>query len=103
MNLIDQLNRIDRIDQLIRLKNTGTAKELAEKLAISERQVYNIINILRFELNAPIEYNKESESYIYKEAVKFKYGFLPIRHNEMNEIVGGGYFLNIFLTEILFQ
>ncbi|WP_234570009.1 hypothetical protein [Rhodohalobacter sp. 614A] len=37
MALYNYLNRIERLDVLIRQKRTGPLKELAEKLGISER------------------------------------------------------------------
>ena len=67
MNLIEQIHRIERLDQLIRLKATGSPAELADKLAISNRQLFNLISLLRNEFNAPVKYDSECNSYIYSE------------------------------------
>lgn len=64
MNLPDQLSRLERLDQLIRLKATGTPAELARKLEVCERTVYYLIRILK-ERDNPVFYDKERQSYCY--------------------------------------
>jgi DNA-binding CsgD family transcriptional regulator len=64
MNFHDQLSRLERLDQLIRLKATGTPAELARKLDVSERTVYYLIRNLK-ERDKPVFYDKERQSYCY--------------------------------------
>jgi predicted DNA-binding transcriptional regulator YafY len=68
------IERLQRIDYFIRTKSTGTPKEFAVKLDVSERQLYKYIKNLK-ELGAPIKYCKISNSYYYDSngyfAVKF--------------------------------
>lgn len=71
------LSQIDRINTLIKRKSTGTPKELAEKLKISERTLYNYINIMK-ELGAPIKYSKSRCSYYYEVQGSFIVKFTPI-------------------------
>ncbi len=59
-----QINRLQQIDQLIRQKRTGNADELAYKLEISRRQVYNWLDEFKG-LGLEIEYNREIKSYVY--------------------------------------
>ena len=59
-----QLNRLQQIDQLIRQKRTGNAQELAEKMKISRRQVYNWLDELKA-FGLEIEYNRQIRSYVY--------------------------------------
>ncbi|QHS61891.1 HTH domain-containing protein [Chitinophaga agri] len=66
----DIFDRIRRIDLLIRMKGTGTAAELAERLGISRAQVYEYINLMKG-LGAPIKYCKYRQSYFYNEEGKF--------------------------------
>jgi predicted DNA-binding transcriptional regulator YafY len=70
------IERLQSIDYYIRTKSTGTPKEFAEKLRVSERQLYKYLKNLK-ELGAPIKYNKNSRSYYYDckgfFAVKFIY------------------------------
>ncbi len=56
---------IIRIHELITTKQTGTPKELAEKLELSERTVYNYVAYMREELQAPIVYDLILSSYCY--------------------------------------
>ena len=58
---------IIRIHELITTRQTGTPKELAEKLELSERTVYNYIAYMREELKAPIVYNTALCNYCYEE------------------------------------
>ncbi len=62
-NIFDKLRRIDK---LINMRATGTPKQLAAKMGISERHLYNYLNIMKNDLDIPIKYNKLSQSYIYK-------------------------------------
>jgi predicted DNA-binding transcriptional regulator YafY len=64
MPAIKFINRLKKIDQLIKLKATGSPKQLAEKLEITERQVYNYLDNLK-ELGADIKFDKLKNSYTY--------------------------------------
>jgi len=50
---------IIRIHELITRRQTGTPKELAEKLEVSERTVYSYVAYMREELKAPIVYERK--------------------------------------------
>ena len=64
---------IIRIHKLITTRQTGTPKELAEKLELSERTVYNYIAYMREELKAPIVYNAALSNYCYEEDCKLSF------------------------------
>jgi len=85
MSLIEQLKQIERIDNLVRKKATGTPKELSNRINVSERQVYNIINLMK-DMGAPIFFCTYNRSYCYKKDVIFKFGFLT---ESRNKIRGG--------------
>lgn len=55
-----------RIDELIRTKLTGTPKQLAQKLEISERSVHYYIAFMKNEMKAPIVYDSKNETYLYE-------------------------------------
>lgn len=74
--MVQYIDRIQRIDQMIRRKATGTPKQLAKKLNISERLVYQSLSYMR-EMGAPITYCPHSESYVYTKNVHFDVGFKP--------------------------
>ena len=65
MHLLNQLERLTYIDWLIRLKATGTPKQLAAKLEVSVVTVYRTIAMLKNEMKAPIVYCKHCRGYKY--------------------------------------
>jgi transcriptional antiterminator len=42
----DSFKQLDRLHTLVKLKSTGSPKELALKLGVSERTVYRLLNDL---------------------------------------------------------
>ena len=90
MNVIEIKDKIDKIDQLIKLKATGTPKVLAKKLNTTERTVYRIIKQLK-EMGCPIYYDKERKSYCYKQQGKLVFKFISKdTDNKVIEKMGGG-------------
>ncbi|MFA6924155.1 MAG: HTH domain-containing protein [Bacteroidales bacterium] len=55
--------RLKRLVAIIKLKNSGNAETIAKRFDISGRQVYNDINYLKTEYNAPIVFNRSINSY----------------------------------------
>ena len=71
MKFLEEIERLKRLDQLIRLKATGTPAQLASRLHVSERTVYNEILTLRL-LGAPVEFCKVRNSYFYSYEVEVR-------------------------------
>lgn len=102
---------IERIDQLIRLRATGSPQEFAEKLEISERQVYRLITHLK-EIGCPVVYDKSLCSYKYEVEGELKFEFCPklnknntaqtIDKTDMRNIKGG-FCENTLLTDRRWQ
>jgi len=67
--------RLNRIDHLIRIKGTGTPGELAEKIGMSERSMYEYIRLMK-EFGAPVVYSRARKSYYYLEDGSFTIRFL---------------------------
>jgi len=65
MKSMDLLPILCRMDQLIRLKATGCPAEFANKIRISERTLYNYLQIL-IDFGAKLHYNKYCCSYEYE-------------------------------------
>lgn len=84
MRLLEKIRQIERIHDLIKRKSTGTPKELATRLHISERAVYCCIDLMK-KMNAPIYYCHSKKSYCYENQVQFSFGFISDQHS----IVGG--------------
>lgn len=75
MKFLEQLQRLDRLDQLIRLKATGSADSIATRLEVSRRTVYNLIEVLKV-LGAEIAYCQNRESFYYLNEVQFDFSIL---------------------------
>lgn len=74
MSLTKYINRIDQIDQLIRMKATGNPENFAEKLRLSKSMLMENLKELK-ELGAPIAYCSYRCTYYYISECKFKFGF----------------------------
>jgi hypothetical protein len=59
-----------RLHELIKAKQTGKLKQLAQKLEISERSVNYYIAFMRNEMKAPIIYDRKLETYRYESECK---------------------------------
>jgi predicted DNA-binding transcriptional regulator YafY len=68
------LPRLKRLDQLIQLELTGRPTELAGKIGISERSIYDYLKLMR-QMGAPIKFSHERRSYYYEPAGRFLIGF----------------------------
>lgn len=64
---------IIRLNELIMAEQTGSPKELASKLDISIRTVYNYIAFMKKEMKAPITYDFQRLSYVYEEECEFNF------------------------------
>ncbi len=69
------LQRLNRIDHLIRTRGTGTPHQLAEKIGLSERSLYEYLRLMR-DFGAPVEYSRERKSYYYLHEGSFIVRFL---------------------------
>lgn len=97
MTIYKYVNRLKRIDQLIRQQRTGTPKKLALELQISESHVYNCIDELK-DLGLPIGYCRTRQTYYYSDKVQLNINFsiINLTTKETIEIEGGTIFTNIF-------
>jgi predicted DNA-binding transcriptional regulator YafY len=64
MSILKYLDRIKQMDELIRRKATGSPDEFAEKVGLSRSALMKYIKLLK-ELNAPLEYDHNRQSYYY--------------------------------------
>jgi transposase len=51
---------------LIEKQRTGAPSEVAKKLGVSERTIYSYVNTLKYDLKAPVEFNKFRKSYQFE-------------------------------------
>uniref|UniRef100_UPI0040485234 HTH domain-containing protein n=1 Tax=Roseivirga sp. TaxID=1964215 RepID=UPI0040485234 len=71
--MLKQIERIQRIHELIKKRATGTPKELALKLNLSERQIYNLLELMKA-LGAPITYSSKLYTYC-----KLPFGLIQLK------------------------
>ena len=95
--LLQQVELIERIDRLIRLKSTGTPKKFAKRLNISEASLYRLIETIKG-MDAPVEFSVRYQSYVYSDEVNFMCGFFrkELSYNELQKVNGGFYNLACF-------
>lgn len=75
------LKHLQRIDYLIRIKGTGSARELADKLGISRRNVYYYLDLMKNH-GAPIRFCHSRQSFYYDEEGTFliHFAFKRVQH-----------------------
>ncbi len=83
MSLLKYIERLKRMDDLIRRRATGCPDEFATKLGISKSQLYDELKEMK-ELGAPIEYCQTRKSYIYSAEARLTFTF----HSNFKEIKG---------------
>lgn len=88
--LFKQFERLQQLDRLIKKQCTGSASELAEKLNLSRRHVYNYIEELKL-LGIPIAYNRNIQSFEYENNCKLELSLsVKILTEEETKILVGG-------------
>lgn len=93
--------RLERIDYLIRIKGTGTPAELATRIGVSERSIFEYLNLMK-DLGAPIKYSQYRQSYYYDEEGSFVISFMPkkimkqLPTNDIGKIALVMFLLNVF-------
>ncbi|MBN2681471.1 MAG: HTH domain-containing protein [Bacteroidales bacterium] len=74
-SLSENLERIRRIDHLIQTKATGAPVDLAKKLGVSERTVYELIKFIKHEMSAPVKYSRIQRTYYFEREGKLICGW----------------------------
>jgi hypothetical protein len=64
MILFKQIELLERLHKRINESSTGTPKEFAKRLCISEQYLYEIISEMK-DMGAPIEYSRKNNTYYY--------------------------------------
>ena len=67
MNGIKYYERTKFLIELIEKRKTGSPRNLASKLGVTERSVYNILDSLRLFFPKDIVYSSEEKSYVFME------------------------------------
>lgn len=90
MKIISQLQRIQKISRMIKSANTGSPKEFAEELGISESHFYRYIEELH-DMGIPIHYSRSRKTYYYENNMELtlSYSLKIISEQGIKEIIGG--------------
>jgi len=93
MNSIKNLERLQRLHLLIENERTGTPKELALRMHISERLIYNLIEQLK-DYDAGICYDRSRKTYYYCDDFQLQVNISVLirSNNETTKILGDTYF-----------
>jgi len=90
---IKNLERLQQIHRLIDTEKTGSPSELARKLNVSERLIYNLIEQLK-DYEAAICYDRRRKTYYYREEfqLKIKISVKVISGNVVTKILGNSFY-----------
>lgn len=90
VKILDVVDRLSRIDDLIRKKKTGNSKEFARTIKISRSQIFNYLDYLK-DMGVAINYNKPANSYEYtgEYIPKIQSPLKIIKRSELEHIEGG--------------
>jgi hypothetical protein len=90
MKTLRQLERLKKAHKLIQQNNTGTPIEFANKLHISEREMFRTINFLK-EMDAQVIFNRKSNTYFYTNnfELSIHISIEVLVDNELKKIYGG--------------
>ena len=92
--LFERLRQLERLDQLIRMKATGSPSDLARRMDVSERTIHNLMNTLKL-FGAEIHYCRIRCSYYYANEIKFRFDIV-VEEDKMGKTKGGVSFFNFF-------
>lgn len=81
---VEIFQRVARIDYLIRTKATGSPSELARRLGISERSVYDYLKLMK-EFGAPIKFDNFRQTYYYDGDGGFNFSFVSKKKKNESE------------------
>ena len=94
MKSIKHLERLQQLHLRIVQENTGTPKQLASFMNISERSLYKLLEYLK-DLKAPVCYDRLCNTYYYCEDFELQVSIsvTALSKGEVLEIFGGSYFI----------
>jgi DNA-binding transcriptional regulator GbsR (MarR family) len=92
MKFFEQIEFTSRICQSIKMKATGSPKEFAHRLGISERHLYRFIEQLK-DVGIKIAFCKQRNSYYFENDAFVRFSMSVIENGHERKIVGGKNYL----------
>ncbi len=94
MKLEYYLQKLEAIDQKIRLKATGGPEVFAQSLSMSKASLYRYIDFLK-DYGAPIYFDVRSKSFCYEHDINIQFSFkVEVLNQHDSRQIGGGTALN---------
>ncbi len=89
MNFIHQIERLQKLNRLIRQEKTGTPTELAKKLGIKRRTLYDMLESIR-SLGLELKYDRKNKTFYYIDGeINIHFSLEILRDEEIIRIFGG--------------
>ena len=98
MELINEIHRLNTLYLLIKMCNTGSPDELAQRLHASKRHLYNVLDNLRA-LGAKIDYSRSDYTFYYTNSFELN---LNLQVEFLDENDKKCIFAGIFLDNAMF-
>jgi predicted DNA-binding transcriptional regulator YafY len=102
MNPMKYFELLERMDQMLRMENTGDAKEFSLRLGISRRQLYYYIDELKV-LGLPIAYSRRSKTFYYEKQcmLKIDISVKELGFTDLYSQSGGNFFEKFYFVQSL--
>ncbi len=92
MKNIKHIEKLQRLHNLICLECTGSPPELADRLSVSDRTIYYLLEQLK-DFEAQIGYDRRRKTYYYKEdfILEVNFSICIGNQDQVMEILDGSY------------
>ncbi|MEO9870336.1 MAG: DNA-binding protein [Ekhidna sp.] len=90
MNFLHQIERLQKLNKLIEQERTGTPEELASRLRVKERTLYEILDSIK-SLGVVLKYDKKRKTYYYQEGdiLQINFKLSVLKNEEIQRVFGG--------------
>jgi len=96
MKAIEQLERLQRINELIKAERTGSPEEFAEHLHISRRQLYEYIGFIK-DFGVDINYSKGRKTFYLSNGHELNINYcIKVVSKQEAKKINGGFLKRIF-------
>ncbi|WP_319479144.1 hypothetical protein [uncultured Draconibacterium sp.] len=96
MKALEQLERLQRINDLIKAEKTGTPDEFANSLHISRRQLYEYINFIK-DYGVEVSYSKQRKTFYLSNGHEINVNCgIKVVSKQVAQTINGGFFHNKF-------
>ena len=94
MKALEQLERLQRINDLIKAEKTGTPEEFANSLHISRRQLYEYINFIK-DFGVEVSYSKQLRTFYFSNGHEINVNCgIKVVSKQVAKTINGGFFDN---------